>query len=53
MDIGFDDCVLSVNDAVAKQIPHPSVMKIRDKYHTGNSFSFEQVAEYTAALFLD
>ena len=30
MDIGFDDCVPSVSDAVAKHISLPSVVKIRD-----------------------
>ena len=52
MDIGFDDCVTSVSDAVAKHISHPSVVKIRYKYHTGNSFSFKQVTESSVALFL-
>ena len=41
MDTGFDDCITSVIDAVAKHISHPSVVKIRDKYHTGNSYSFK------------
>ena len=35
MDIGFDDCVTSVSDAVAKHISHPSVVEIRDEYHKG------------------
>ena len=52
MDIGFDDCVTSFSDAVAKHISHPSVVKIRDKYHTGSSFSFKQVTESSIALFL-
>ena len=52
MDIGFDDCVTSVSDAVAKHISHPSVVKIRDEYHKGSSFSFKQVTESSISLFL-
>ena len=52
MDIGFDDCITSVSDAVAKHISHPCVVKIRDKYYMGSSFSFKQVTESSIALFL-
>ena len=52
MDIGFDECVTSVSDAVAKHISRPSVVKIQDKYDAGSSFSFKQVVESSVALLL-
>ena len=52
MDVGFDDSVTSVSESVVKHISYPCIVKKRDKYHTGSSFSFKQVTESSIALIL-
>ena len=52
-EIGFHDPISSVNASVDIHSGHPSILKIKEKYHeANNSFSFQLVSPSTVRTYL-